>query len=105
MKIARIAGRIGLDDIGSHFRGKTHQRDDLFRIAIHLITAAHIIRQHHQRLDHQRHAETMAICPHAADVFDALTKQVRLVRQHEQVHDDAGGIHFQRTDDRIMMVL
>ena len=105
VKVLRVTGRIGLDDIGSHFRGKTNQRNDFFGIAIHLITAAHIIRQHDQRFDHQRHPETMAIGAHAADVFNTLTKELRFVRQHEQVHDDAGGIHFQRADDRVMIIL
>ncbi|MOA45678.1 hypothetical protein D3C78_1681010 [compost metagenome] len=47
----------------------------------------------------------MAIGAHAADILDALAKQFRLVRQHEQVHDDAGGVHLQRADDRIVIVL
>ena len=47
----------------------------------------------------------MTVGAHAADVFDALTEEFRLVRQHEQIDHHAGGIHLQRPDDGFCMVL
>ena len=43
--------------------------------------------------------------PDAGNILNALAKQVRLVRQHEQIDDDAGRIHLDRADQRLSLVL
>ena len=83
-------------------RGKPHQGDDLVGVAVHLVAAAHVVRQHHQRLDHQRHAVAARRPRGRGDVLDALAEQLRLVRQHEEVHHHAGGVHLERADDRLV---
>ena len=105
VEILGIGGRVGLDDVRAHLAGKPGQRDDLFGIAVDHVAALFGDRLHHQRLDHQRHAVFVAIGADAGNVLHALAEQVRLVRQHEQVDDDAGRIHLQRADQRLGLVL
>ena len=98
-------GRVCLDDVSPHFTGQPCQRDDFVGVSVHLIATANIIGQHHQRLNHQRHAVFVAGSPHLRDVLDTLAKQLGLVRQHEQVDHHRSRIHFQCPDDRFIRIL
>ena len=100
-----MVGRVGLDDVGAHLGGEPHQRHDLVGVAVDLVAAAHVVGQHDQRLDHQRHAVARAGGAGRGDVGDALAEQLRLVGQHEEVHHHAGRVHLQRADDRLVAVL
>src|SRR5690606_24291851 len=98
MEILCICCRVCLDDVSSHFTGEPRKRHDLVGVTIDHVAAALCDWLHDERFDHQRHTVFFAICPDAGNVLHALTKEVWLVRQHEEVHHHAGRIHLQRSD-------
>ena len=64
------------------------ERHDLFEVAVDHVAARLVVRLHHERLDHEGHAEAVALRLERADPLDALAVQVRLVGKKEQVDDD-----------------
>ena len=44
VEVVRVAGRVGLDDVGAHLGGEAHQRHDLLGVAVDLVAAADVVR-------------------------------------------------------------
>jgi len=76
-----VVARIRFNDIRAELDALTDKCRNFTNVAVHHIAAAHFIRQHDQRLDHERHAVLLAFRLQPGDVRDALMVKLRLARK------------------------
>ena len=93
--VAEVVRRIGLDHVGAELDGLPDERHDLLHVAVDAIGSL-VARLHHERLDHQRHANWVAGGAQSRDVVDTLAEELGLVWELQQVAYHAGSIEAQR---------
>ena len=93
-----LGAGVGLDDIGPQFNGLTDEGQDFGDIAIHHITAFGVV-LHDQRFDHKWHPHDLAFAFQAVHIAHTSPINLGLVRQGQQVDDDAGGIQHKALFD------
>ena len=83
---------IGLDDVRAEFDGLADEREDFVEVAVHHVTAGLLVRLENERLDHERHADAVALGLDFQNVLDALVGDFGLLGNAEEIDDDASGV-------------
>ena len=90
--LADIVGRICFDDVGTEFDRLADEGADFIDVTVDHVSACLFVGLHHKGLDHQRHPGVVSLRFQLVDVSDALSVQLWLIGEEEEIDDDAGSV-------------
>ena len=96
MVLAHVVRRIRLDHVCAKLHGLTDERENLRDVAVHHVPPRLLIGAEYQGLDHEGHPVDVAVGLDPEYILYALVGDTGLIRDPEQVHDDAHRIQPER---------